>query len=85
MEEVFPVLAGIIVGLVTERIPSTTLRAVLIVVLGIAFGIAASWLAGELAISWIYVLIDTAQVIVAAVATVVLIRMWRRRLARRAT
>lgn len=85
MEEVFPVLGGIIVGLVAERMRSTTLRAVMIVVLGIAFGIAASWLAGELAISWIYILIDTAQVIVAAVATVVLIRMWRRRLARRAT
>ena len=48
-----------------------------------ALGVVASWLAGELAISWVYILIDTAQVVVAAVATVVIVALWRRRVARR--
>jgi len=83
MEEVFPVLAGVAVGLVAERMASAVLRAALIAVLGVALGVVASWLAGELAISWVYILIDTAQVIVAAVATIALVVMWRRRVARR--
>jgi hypothetical protein len=83
MEEVFPVLAGIALGLVAERLPSTVLRGALIAVLGVALGVLASWLAGELAISWVYVLIDTAQVIVASVATIGLVALWRRRVARR--
>jgi hypothetical protein len=83
MDEVFPVLAGVAVGLVAERVPSTMLRAALIAVLGAALGVVASWLAGELAISWFYTLIDTAQVVVAAVATVALVALWRRRVARR--
>jgi len=83
MEEVFPVLAGIALGLVADRVPSTMLRAALIAVVGVALGVVASWLAGELAISWVYILIDTAQVVVAAVATVVIVALWRRRVARR--
>ena len=83
MEEVFPVLAGIAVGLVAERVSSNILRGLLIGALGITLGLLASWLAGELAISWIYALIDTTQVIVAAVATLGLVVRWRRRGARR--
>ena len=37
--------------------------------------VLASWISGELAVSWLYVLIDTAQVLVAAL----LVRAWRRR------
>lgn len=83
MEEVFPVLAGIAIGLVAERASSKILRALLIGTLGVAFGFAASWLAGELAISWVYLLIDIAQVIGASVLTMGLVVMWRHRRARR--
>ena len=83
MDEVFPVLAGIAVGLVAERIGSTWLRGVFVVVFGIAFGAAAAWASGELAVSWVYLLIDTAQVVVAAAMMFVLVRAWRRRRARR--
>jgi len=48
--------------------------------LGLAFGLVASWISGELAISWTYVLIDVAQVIGVAVMTVVGLAVWRRRL-----
>ena len=79
MDEVFPVLAGIAIGLVAARVSSRGLRALLVGALGIAFGFAASWLAGELVISWVYLLIDIAQVIGASVLTMGLVVMWRRR------
>jgi uncharacterized membrane protein len=78
MDEVFPVLCGIAVGLVFYYLPSS-LRVVTVVVLGVAFGWLAAWISGELAISWVYVLIDTAQVAGAAILTAVLVARWRRR------
>jgi hypothetical protein len=82
MDEVFAVLAGIVLGLITHP-ASGRLRAVLFAVLGVALGALASWVSGELAISWTYILIDSAQVIAAAVMTSILVRVWQRRHARR--
>ena len=82
MDEVFPVLAGIVVGMATHRVHPMWLRGCLIAVLALGLGAIASWVSGELAISRIYVLIDAAQVGVAAVMTAVLVRAWRRRHAR---
>jgi len=78
MEEVFPVLCGIAIGLVLYYLPSS-LRVITVVVLGVAFGVLAAWVSGELAIGWVYVLIDTAQVVGAAILTAVLVARWRRR------
>jgi hypothetical protein len=83
MEEVFPVLAGIVIGLVTYRTAPVGLRAISVGALGVAFGALASWISGELAVSWVYVIIDTAQVVVAAVMTGALVKAWQRRQARR--
>jgi len=82
MDEVFPVLAGIVVGLATYGVAPIWLRVVLIGALGLAFGAMASWISGELAVSWIYVLVDTAQVAAASVMTAVPVGVWRRRHAR---
>ena len=82
MEEVFPVLAGVAVGLVAHQVGSIRLRALLIAVLGVAFGACASWISGELALSWVYLVIDTVQVIGAGVMTTFLVRTWLRRHAR---
>ena len=82
MDEVFPVLAGIVVGMAIHRVHPMWLRVCLVAVLALLFGALASWVSGELAISRIYVLIDAAQVGVAAVMTAVLVRVWRRRHAR---
>ena len=81
MDEVFPVLSGIAVGLILGSIPSR-LRLLALGVFSVAFGILASWISGELAMSWIYVLIDVAQVLGAALSTSVLMarrqhRVWR--------
>ena len=83
MEEVFPVLAGIVVGLVTHRAAPPWLRAAIVGALGLVFGTLASWISGELAVSWVYMLIDAAQVVVVAVMTAALVRVWQRRQARR--
>ena len=85
MDEVFPVLAGIALGLATSGIRAIWLKGILIAALGVAIGAIASWISGELAISWVYVLIDTAQVVGAAIATGVVVTLWvRRRRARSA-
>jgi hypothetical protein len=82
MDEAFAVLTGIVLGLITHP-ASGRLRAVLIAVLGVALGALASWISGELAISWTHILIDSAQVIAVAVMTSILVRVWQRRHARR--
>jgi hypothetical protein len=78
MDEVFPVLSGIAVGLVLGMV-RPRLRMVASAVLGIALGILTSWSSGELALSWIYALIDTAQVMGAALLTSALAGRWRQR------
>ena len=71
-------LCGIAVGLILKSLPSG-LRVVAVVVLGVAFGSLAAWVSDELAISWVYLLIDTAQVLGAAILTAVLMARWRGR------
>ncbi|PYN04259.1 MAG: hypothetical protein DME07_03905 [Candidatus Rokuibacteriota bacterium] len=79
MHEVFPVLAGIGLGLATSAVRANWLKSLLIAVLGLAIGATASRVSGELAISWVYVLIDTAQVVGASVLTGILVTVWVRR------
>ena len=79
MEEVFPVLAGVVVGLAAHHLTSRALRAILVVVFSLAFGWVAAWVSGELAQSLVYVAIDAAQVAIAAVLTAMLAAAWRRR------
>ncbi len=79
MEEVFPVLAGVVVGLATISVSLVWLRISRLVLFGLGFGVIASWISGELGISWVYVLIDIAQVIGAGAMTTVGITFWRRR------
>jgi hypothetical protein len=82
MDEVFPVLAGIALGLGTFTLRRMWLRVAVVGILGVGLGAAASWISGELAVSRFYVLVDAAQVIVAALLTGAPARMWLRRRAR---
>jgi len=84
MDEVFPVLAGVIIGLVVPVVVPSRLRWLALGVLSVAFGFVASFISGELAISSIYILIDVVQVLGGALATWVLAAAWRRRWARNA-
>ena len=79
MEEVFPVLAGVVVGLALHHVTAPLLRAVLVVVFSLGFGAVAAWISGELALSPVYIATDAAQVAVATVLTAMLVAAWRRR------
>lgn len=79
MEEVFPVLAGIVLGLVLHPLRSRILRSLLVLIAGLGFGALASWISGELAVSPVYVAIDAAQVAAAAILTAMAVGAWRRR------
>jgi hypothetical protein len=78
MDEVFPVLGGIVIGLALNVLP-VRLRPVAFAILVLTAGATASWISGELAVSWGYVVIDVAEVALAAVMTLVLVTAWRRR------
>jgi len=84
MDEVFPVLAGIALGLITLTLRGRWRRIAVIGILGVALGFVASWISGELIVSRLYVLVDAAQVIVAAYLTGLLVPRWLRRRARSA-
>ncbi|HEU5193954.1 MAG TPA: hypothetical protein VFW70_04365 [Methylomirabilota bacterium] len=79
MEEVFPVLAGVVVGLALHPMKWRLVRGLLILVFSLAFGALAAWVSGELALSPIYLAIDAAQVAIAAILTAMLVVAWRRR------
>jgi hypothetical protein len=82
MDEVFPVLSGIVIGLATYFVRRLWLRVALIGVFGFGLGAIASWVSGEITLSCAYVLIDAAQVIVASIITGALVSVWLRRRAR---
>jgi len=82
MDEVFPVLAGIALGLATCTLRRAWLRVAVVAILGVALGVVASWISGELAVSRLYLIADAAQVMVAAALTGILVRRWLRRRAR---
>jgi hypothetical protein len=83
MTEIFPVSAGVIVGLATFQLPSSALRWGVLGVLGIALGVAASVLSGELAVGWWFALVDIGQVLLAGAITWTLCRRSTDRTARR--
>ncbi len=77
MYELLPLFAGIVLALVTQGLtPRRRLAAIL--VLGPIAGSMAVWVSGEWLVSWAFILIDTALVMLAAVVTVVALACWRR-------
>jgi hypothetical protein len=72
VHEIFPIVAGIAIGLGVLRIASPRLRTLAFVVLCVLAGVAATFISGEALISWAFVLIDIPLVMLAAIGTVVL-------------
>jgi len=81
MSELFPILAGVAVGLVVQRIASPRWRAVALFALSVLAGFIASFISGELFISWDFLFFDIPLVFAAAVAVTLGISWWRRRAA----
>lgn len=81
MQEILPIASGIVLGVLAQRmrIASPAVRIAVLVVLSLALGFVASWVNGELALSWGFVSVDTALVLLAAVVTTVALAAWERR------
>lgn len=77
MYELFPILGGLVTGLIASQLKGNRLKAIAIAVLSITIGIAASTVSGEVESSWGYVLLDIAQVLVAAVVVTAAIAYWK--------
>ena len=78
MEEIFPVGAGVVLGLVIAWLLPGRVRGWLLAIGSVVIGATASWVSGELAVSWLYLLVDIGQVLIAGALTWVLALRWRR-------
>src|SRR5687768_15809001 len=67
MYEILPIVAGISIGLLTQRLRSSNLQIITLLVLSAFFSVYASYISGELLISWICFLLDTVFVMLAAI------------------
>lgn len=86
MDEVFPILAGVALGLVMWRANARRFRAWLLSLCSLIIGAVASWISGELVVSYWYVVPDFMQVLLAAWITIILANAYdsrKRRIARR--
>uniref|UniRef100_A0A7C1JVN0 Uncharacterized protein n=1 Tax=Thermomicrobium roseum TaxID=500 RepID=A0A7C1JVN0_THERO len=73
MGEILPISAGVVVGLICWRIASMRLRTAALVIFSVLFGTLASFLTGELALTWAFLLIDIPLVFLVAVGTTLLV------------
>ena len=78
MHEFFPIVAGIMTALLVQPLPTTKLRLVVLVLLSTVFGTIATVISGEISLSFIFLAIDTALVLLAAGVTTLLIAWLRR-------
>ena len=69
MQEIFPLASGIVLALLTQRLVAPPWRVPILVALSLVFGFLASLASGELAVNWGFVSVDTALVLLAALAT----------------
>jgi hypothetical protein len=82
MQELFPLLAGAIIGLAVQKVRGPRLRAAVLVILCLVFGALASLVSGELEVSWSFVSVDTVLVFIGALVAVGAAALWRRRASR---
>ncbi|HMN26852.1 MAG TPA: hypothetical protein PKE45_01765 [Caldilineaceae bacterium] len=69
MGELFPVLAGVCIGFVVQRIASIRVRNIALFALSMLAGLTASYISGELFVSWGFLLFDILLVFLGAIAT----------------
>lgn len=79
MNEILPFMAGCLLGLLALKTASTARQVLAILLLGIPLGAAASFINGELAVSWGFVLVDIPLVVGPAFVTLVTARRLRSR------
>lgn len=84
MQEIVPLLAGVAIALLTQRFGAGwRSKAIALLVCSAAIGVVASFVSGELFVSWTFLAIDTALALLAAGVTTALVASRQRWLARR--
>ena len=78
MEECFPSAPGSFWASSSAYLVPGRLRGWVLAVGSVLIGATASWISGELAVSWLYLLVDIGQVLVAGGLTWILALRWRR-------
>jgi hypothetical protein len=78
MDEIFPILGGIVLGLVFAGRLKTPLAYVCFAALALCIAVVASAISGELAASWWYIGVDLIEVVVATVLTALVVPILRR-------
>ena len=78
MQELFPFMTGFLIGWIAQLIPDRRLRVGALVILCAIFGTIASFISGELSVSWGFLSIDMALVWLGAALSVSLVTGWRR-------
>ena len=76
MYEILAIMAGVVIGLIAQRLPSLLLKIATIVAGSVAVGAIVSSISGELSISWGFLVFDIGQVLTAAAVAVVLSALW---------
>lgn len=79
--EAVPVVAGVLIGLLCWRVVPRRLRILAAIALSVPTGALITYAAGELQISWGFVIFDIGQVVIAALATGAAVQLRARRLA----
>ncbi len=79
MQELFPIMAGALIGVAVMAIRSQKLRAVALVIGCLVFGFLASAMSGELEESWSFLSVDTLLVFMGGFAVVILLTAVQRR------
>ena len=69
MEELFPLVAGVVVGLIASRIASMRVRLIVAAVLTLIFAATATLISGEAAESWAFIFVDIGEVAIVAAIT----------------
>jgi hypothetical protein len=77
MSELFPILAGVCIGFVVQWISNARLRTIALFVLSALAGFTASFISGELFVSWDFLFFDIPLVFLGAVVTA-LVLTWQR-------
>ena len=72
MYEIFPLMAGIVLALLVWLLDSSRSKLVALAAGSVAIGAVASFVSGELLVSWTFLAIDVALALGAATATTIL-------------
>jgi hypothetical protein len=78
VNEVFPIVAGVLSALLVWKYVAVRFRVLALGACGLIFGAIAAFISGELFISWSFLVIDTALVLLSATATAAIATWWQR-------